>query len=165
MFCPRCKNELEENEEGHFLCPDCGFTFYRNPRPATSVVIKEKGRVLLARRGIEPKKGKWDLVGGFLEYDEAPQECALRETKEETDLEVEVENFLGFYMDRYLDATNEIERSVLTTGFQVQRNKKKKPTPKDDVSELKWFDLEDLPDELAFKNTSYFLNKVVESEN
>src|SRR6056297_1742156 len=152
MFCPRCKTELKKDKEGHFVCPDCGYTFYRNPRPATSVVAKKDNRVLLARRGIEPKKGEWDLVGGFLEYDESPQECARREFKEETGLEIKIEDFLGFYMDRYFDPTNQIERSVLTLGFLAKVKNKKEPTPKDDVAELKWFELNNLPDQFAFKN-------------
>lgn len=161
MFCPRCKTELKKDDEGHLVCPDCGYTFYRNPRPTTSVVIKEENRVLLARRGIEPKKGKWDLLGGFLEYDETPQKCAKREVKEETGLKIEIEQFLGFYPDRYFDSGNQIELSVLTIGYKAALiNNNPSLKPQDDVEKLKWFDLNALPDDLAFKNARYFLGKI-----
>jgi 8-oxo-dGTP pyrophosphatase MutT (NUDIX family) len=50
----------------------------------------EGGRVYLARRAIEPAKGRWTYPGGFLEVGEAAQEGARRETEEETELRVEV---------------------------------------------------------------------------
>lgn len=144
------------------MCPDCGYTFYRNPRPTTSVVVRKDSEVLLAKRAVEPEKGQWDLLGGFLEYDEAPRDCALREVKEETGLDIKIEKFLGFYPDRYFDTTNQIERSVLTIGFLAEAKNKKEPTPQDDVEELEWFELDDLPSEFAFDNTKYFLEKVDE---
>jgi ADP-ribose pyrophosphatase YjhB (NUDIX family) len=40
---------------------------YHNPVPAAGALIDAAGKLLLARRGIEPCRGMWDIPGGFLE--------------------------------------------------------------------------------------------------
>jgi ADP-ribose pyrophosphatase YjhB (NUDIX family) len=44
------------------------------------------GQVLLARRGIEPRRGEYVLPGSFVDFDETPYEAARREMREETGL-------------------------------------------------------------------------------
>jgi acetyl-CoA carboxylase carboxyl transferase subunit beta len=61
---------------------------------AAAVVINERDEVLLIRRGREPAKGKWSLPGGSVQRSETPAQAALREVREETGLEVEVETDL-----------------------------------------------------------------------
>ena len=53
---------------------------------ATLCYVEYDGRVLLLNRNEEPNKGLWVAPGGKLEFDESPQECALRELYEETGL-------------------------------------------------------------------------------
>ena len=57
-------------------------------RFARQAAVLRDGRVLLARRGREPRKGKYVLPGGFVEFDETPYEAARREMREETGLVV-----------------------------------------------------------------------------
>ena len=52
------------------------------------------------RRERAPYKGYWDIPGGFLEADEAPEKGALREAREETGLRVRVDTLLGVYHDK-----------------------------------------------------------------
>jgi ADP-ribose pyrophosphatase YjhB (NUDIX family) len=52
-------------------------------------VILHEGRVLLVQRGREPMKGRWTIPGGLVEIGEALHEAVVRETREETGLEVE----------------------------------------------------------------------------
>jgi ADP-ribose pyrophosphatase YjhB (NUDIX family) len=68
---------------------------WQNPVPVVAVlqpVIREKERgtidisLLVARRAIEPHKGHWALVGGFMDVGEAAEESAAREFFEETSL-------------------------------------------------------------------------------
>ena len=73
-----------------------GSYVYKYPHPAvtTDCVIfgydlKEGLSVLLVRRGIEPYKDYWALPGGFVEYGESVEEAAIREAKEETNIDVE----------------------------------------------------------------------------
>jgi 8-oxo-dGTP diphosphatase len=68
------------------------------PQPivcAGAVVRDEHGRLLLVRRGSEPSKGLWSLPGGRVEPGETPAMAAVREVREETGLDVEVERLLA----------------------------------------------------------------------
>jgi len=67
---------------------------YTIPTTRVSViVITDDQKILLVRH----RKGNrlyWVLPGGRLEYGETFHECAVRELKEETGLDVEIEKFL-----------------------------------------------------------------------
>ena len=76
---------MQQQSAPHWaICPNCDFVFYNNPAPCVSLLFYQDGQVLLARRGIEPQKGKWDLVGGFINTGESGEAAAVREAKEET---------------------------------------------------------------------------------
>ncbi|MFG3099200.1 NUDIX domain-containing protein [Streptomyces sp. NPDC048182] len=65
--------------------------------PAASVIVVDAdGRVLLQRR---VDNGKWALPGGRMEIGETLPGCAVRETREETGLDVEVLGLVGTYTD------------------------------------------------------------------
>jgi ADP-ribose pyrophosphatase YjhB (NUDIX family) len=99
-FCFSCGARLEKNEfEGRDrdVCPACGTVSYINPIPAAAVIIIREGKILLVRRAVEPKKGLWSLPAGFIEVDETVRECAVRELKEETSLDVELTGILDVY--------------------------------------------------------------------
>ena len=75
---------------------------YKYPRPALTAdcVVITKGEmpeVLLIQRGDEPYKGQWAFPGGFMEMDETTEECAIRELKEETGLELSELHQIGVY--------------------------------------------------------------------
>lgn len=63
---------------------------------ASAVVTDDAGRVLLQRR---TDNGMWALPGGAMNLGESVAECAVRETKEETGLDVEVVGIVGIYSD------------------------------------------------------------------
>jgi ADP-ribose pyrophosphatase YjhB (NUDIX family) len=154
-FCPRCRSELA-GDATRLACPDCGFVVYASSKPTASALCTEDGRVLLARRAVEPFQGRWDIPGGFLEEGEDPVDGLRRELKEETGLDVEPRRFLGFWMDRYgSDSTAEATLNLYWTARIVAGE----PEPADDVSELRWFDGDSLPahDELAFENVPLVL--------
>jgi ADP-ribose pyrophosphatase YjhB (NUDIX family) len=99
-FCSQCGGKLTtkviEDRERHY-CPACGFVQYQNPIPAAAVTIIQDAKILLVKRAVEPKKGLWSLPAGFLEMDETIEECAVREVKEETNLDVELDGLLAVY--------------------------------------------------------------------
>ena len=100
-LCPRCGHELEGRERGHVGCPSCGSDYYANSAPAVQGVLERDGRVLLAKRAIEPRLGHWDLPGGFLEEGEEALDGLRREFAEETGLDVEPVDWLGACLDPY----------------------------------------------------------------
>jgi ADP-ribose pyrophosphatase YjhB (NUDIX family) len=100
VFCITCGSKLETREldgRKRHVCPACGFVSYINPVPAAAVVIIEDGRILLVKRAVEPKKGLWSLPAGFIETDETVRECAVREVKEETNLDIDLTGLLDVY--------------------------------------------------------------------
>ncbi len=60
------------------------------PKPGAGVVVVRGDEVLLIKRGKPPRMGDWSIPGGRQEPGETIRECALREVKEETGLDVEL---------------------------------------------------------------------------
>ena len=104
--CPRCAHELEKRDRGHLACPACGSAYWANSAPAVQGLLVRDGRVLIGRRKIEPRKGYWDLPGGFLEEGEDPLAGLRREFLEETGLEVEPEEWVGAFVDPLTTTTS-----------------------------------------------------------
>lgn len=152
-LCPRCRGSLAPNEHGGLRCGDCGYSVYAVPSVSACVLVEDgEGRLLLARRAGEIEHGKWDLPGGFIHEGEEPADAAVRELREETGLEVELGDFVGFWTDWYGDApdaaftVNFYWRGCVVGGGE--------PQAADDVNELRWFAPDELParDEIAFAN-------------
>jgi 8-oxo-dGTP diphosphatase len=59
-----------------------------------AVVFNLAGDVLLIRRGKEPHYGRWMVPGGTLEWGESLEQAAVREVREETGVEIEIETFV-----------------------------------------------------------------------
>jgi 8-oxo-dGTP diphosphatase len=155
-FCPRCRAELA-GDGARLGCPECGFVVYGSSKPTAGALCVDERRVLLARRAATPYQGFWDIPGGFLEEGEHPIAGLRRELKEETGLEIEPQRFLGIWMDRYGgDSTAEATLNLYWTARVVGGQ----AAPADDVSELRWFDRDELPaaGELAFENVPLVLD-------
>jgi ADP-ribose pyrophosphatase YjhB (NUDIX family) len=61
---------------------------------ASTVVVDDQGRILLHRRA---DNGMWALPGGAMNLGESLTDCAIRETREETGLDVEITGIVGVY--------------------------------------------------------------------
>lgn len=147
--CPRCAGTLA-NDGARASCPDCGSIYYANSAPCVSALVEDgAGRVLLARRAVEPFLGLWDAPGGFLEEGEHPEDGLRRELLEETGLVGEPVRFVGAWMDVYGDAP---EAAATLNLYWSVRFGDGEPVAADDVAELRWFAPDALPgpDELAF---------------
>jgi ADP-ribose pyrophosphatase YjhB (NUDIX family) len=59
------------------------------------ILIRKGDEYLLIKRASEPDKGLWSVPGGMVEVGEKAEEAAIRETKEETGLEIEIVKDLG----------------------------------------------------------------------
>lgn len=121
-------------------------------------MVDDRGRVLLARRGIEPEQGKWDLPGGFLDEGEAPLDALRRELGEETGLTVEPVAFFDVVVDRYGEGDDAQHTLNLYWTCRVVAGE---PEAADDVAELEWFARDELPpdEELAFRNNARVLSR------
>jgi ADP-ribose pyrophosphatase YjhB (NUDIX family) len=72
------------------VCDACGAIHYRNPKLVVGALPVWEDRILLCRRAIEPRHGKWTLPAGFMENHETVAAAALRETREEANARVEL---------------------------------------------------------------------------
>ncbi|MDA3792155.1 MAG: NUDIX hydrolase [Elusimicrobia bacterium] len=116
-FCPHCKAALKRKKEDgidRLVCSGCGWINYLNPVPAVACIVKDKDRILLVKRGVEPEKGKWSLPAGFMELGESPEEAVLRELKEEAGIDGKIKELIGVYAQPSKNYS-----TVLTVGYSV----------------------------------------------
>src|SRR3990167_2300387 len=101
-YCVECGAPLQKHTVTKYACPK-GHSFWNNPKSASGVIFRRGKDILYAVRGIEPHKGKLDVVGGFLEYNESPIDATVREVYEETGLRIKPRDLalLGAFTAEY----------------------------------------------------------------
>ncbi|MBT8149257.1 MAG: NUDIX domain-containing protein [Pseudomonadales bacterium] len=100
-FCPQCATELVEstvNNESRMACPvaECGFVLWNNPTPVVAIIVELPQGVVLAHNVAWPQEF-YSIITGFLEAGEDPLDCAIRETKEELNLDCTALELVGVY--------------------------------------------------------------------
>jgi ADP-ribose pyrophosphatase YjhB (NUDIX family) len=99
-FCPRCATPLRRHAvfgRRRKVCPACDYAHFDDPKVAAGVIAERRGRILLVRRNHEPRMGEWSFPSGFVDAGEVLEDAAVRETKEETGLDVRIERLLGAF--------------------------------------------------------------------
>jgi ADP-ribose pyrophosphatase YjhB (NUDIX family) len=147
-FCPACGSPLVEKEidgRPRRVCPACGRVHWRNAKPCAGALVQRNGKVLLVRRAVEPFRGYWDIPGGFCEADEHPTETAIRETREETGLEIELTGLLGLWLDEYGGVTT-------LNAYYLARPLTEQIQAGSDADGAAWFAPNALPRRIAFTN-------------
>ena len=87
-FCTSCGNAValkvpQGDDRERFVCTQCEFIHYVNPRVIVGCLPVHGDQVLLCKRAIEPRLGYWTLPAGFMENGETTPQGAARETWEE----------------------------------------------------------------------------------
>lgn len=101
-FCPKCGGKLgrraiKDSEPERLVCLSCRFVFFLDPKVAVGTIPLLDGKLVLLKRGIEPAYGKWVFPGGFVDRGERVEEAAIRETREESHLDVRLTGLLNIY--------------------------------------------------------------------
>jgi ADP-ribose pyrophosphatase YjhB (NUDIX family) len=101
-FCPCCGGNLERRkikaiEPKRLVCEKCSYIFYLDPKVVAGTIFAIQNRVVLLRRGVEPAMGRWVFPGGYVDRGESVRDAAIRETEEESKLNVELRSLLGVY--------------------------------------------------------------------
>ncbi|MBE8539127.1 NUDIX domain-containing protein [Geoglobus acetivorans] len=110
-------------------------------------IIPYGNGIVLVKRKNEPFKGSYALPGGIVEYGESVERAVIRETKEETGLDVVVEKLVGVYSDPDRDPRGHFVSICFLTrvvGGELKAGS--------DAREVKIFKLNELP-ELAFDHS------------
>ena len=123
---------------------------YKYPRPSVTadciVFTRESNpNVLLIERGAAPYKGCWAFPGGFMDMDETTEQCAIRELKEETGLEVTDVQQIGTYSKVDRDPRGR----TITVAYLAVVDSPCEVIGLDDAAKAQWFPLDALP-KLAF---------------
>lgn len=109
---------------------------------AEAVIFDDEGRILLMER---PGGGRWCLPGGALEVSESPEAGAVRETREETGLEVEPRELVGAYRRgptaEFPHATVQLPYRCTVTGGSLQLSH--------EGEDLQYWPIEDVPEWLT----------------
>ncbi len=157
LFCPSCKTKLVRkliNNRNYLACPSCDFIFWNNPKPTTSAILEKDGKILMIKRNQELLKGFWVLPGGFMEYEETPEETTVREVKEETGLKIQTKELVGVYKinddEDPSGATVDIifHGEILGGTLKIEK----------DFSDFRFFNTNNLPDLIAYKHRKAILN-------
>lgn len=69
------------------------------PGVGVGVFVKKEGKILLQKRVGAHGAGTWSLPGGHLEYGESPEQAAMREAKEELNVDVKNPRVIGLTND------------------------------------------------------------------
>jgi ADP-ribose pyrophosphatase YjhB (NUDIX family) len=156
--CPRCTgllapSILKEGEPPRPACPACGFVLYLNPRVAACTITTLDGGIVLARRGIEPERGKWALPGGLVDRGETLPAAAIRETLEEIKVRVALSGILDVYSFAGQDTVVAVYSADVLSGV---------PEASDETLEVRVFAPEAIPwDDLGFDTTRAALRDYV----
>jgi 8-oxo-dGTP diphosphatase len=130
-----------------------GKYIYDWPRPMVTVdavvfaFFQDGAKLLLINRGNEPFKGKWALPGGFVDIDEELEEAVIRELAEETGLvNVPLEQ-----MHTFGNVGRDPRGRQITIAFMgIAAAERTKIKAGDDAAKAQWFDIEQLPEDMAF---------------
>lgn len=116
---------------------------------SVDILILEKDGIVLIKRGRAPSKGMWGLPGGYIEYGEEPHLAAVREAKEETGLDIILEN-----NKRAPAVFGEGDRNpkwhIITLAFRAKAKNIKKLRAGDDADDARIFKKEEIPEKMAF---------------
>lgn len=134
---------------------------YKYPRPAVTadcIVITRDAdpKVLLIQRANEPYKGCWAFPGGFMDMVETAEQCAVRELKEETGLEVVGLKQVGCYSAVDRDPRGR----TITVAYLAVIDSPVSVAAQDDAARAEWFPLSALPD-LAFDHSEIISDAIV----
>jgi len=139
-------------------CPRCGsgIEVYQNPIPTVDIIIEIESRGIILIKRKNPPYG-WAIPGGFVDVGEFLEETALREAKEETNLDVKLLRQFHTYSDPKRDPRH---HSISTVYIAKGEGK---PQAKDDALEIGIFTQSNLPEEIAFDHRAilndYFKHK------
>ena len=163
-FCPKCGHEtLLWDGEKKWTCSNCDYTLFHNVAGAVAVIIKHKDEILLTRRNQDPKIGKLDLAGGFVDPKESAEETCVRELQEEMQIEVDISQlkYLGSLPNIY--EYKEITYNTIDLFYEYEvANKFEVQLEISEISETLWIKKSDLNSEdIAFDSQKAFLKNYV----
>ena len=140
-----------------------GNIYEKQPKVGIGMMILKEEKVLLGKRHSDPEKadsalhgeGTWTMPGGGLHFGEKPEDCARRETLEETGIKVDKEKL------KLISVSNDViaDAHYITLGFLCEDFEgEAKVMEPDEIVEWRWFELTDLPTPIYFPSERVLKN-------
>lgn len=120
-------------------------------------IIIENNKVLL----IQQTDNAWGFPKGHVENNETEQETAIRETKEETNLDVEIISNKKYITNYKIN--NEIDKEVIF--FLAKKTSDKIKKQDEEIKNIKWVDLNQAFDIITYENTKDLYKEVLKDIN
>ncbi|HFA48445.1 MAG TPA: NUDIX hydrolase [Bacteroidetes bacterium] len=156
-FCSKCgsDNLIKKVPPGdnrpRAVCGNCATVHYRNPKVVAGCLPVWEGKVLLAKRAIEPRKGLWNIPAGFMEIGESVEAGAMREVWEEAEARVKLLGLLAVFTYTSYDHVYVHFLGELVDG---------KYGVGEESLEVELFSEEEIPwDQIAFESSTFALKK------
>lgn len=160
QFCKNCGQAVnyrlpdDGDTKERAICTACHTIHYENPLMVVGTLPIWGDKVLLCKRNIEPRLGKWTLPAGFMELNETAAEGAARETVEEAGAEFEMQALFSVLSISRVGQVHLFYRAKLLSD---QFN------PGFETAEARLFDEQDIPwDNLAFRTIKLTLERFFE---
>jgi ADP-ribose pyrophosphatase YjhB (NUDIX family) len=162
-FCPCCGGRLEARllkagEPERLVCTSCQQVLYLDPKVAVGTIIRAADdRIVLVQRAIEPGYGRWVFPGGYVDRGEPLEVAALREAREECNVEIRIDGLVNLYSYPGRTPIVIVYAATYLSGSLA---------PDDEGLEARWFSREEVPWEtLAFPSThqaltDYFAGRI-----
>lgn len=161
-FCPKCGNEsLNWDGEKKWNCKVCDYVLFHNVAGAVAVMIKCGDEILLTRRNQEPKKGKLDLAGGFVDPRESAEETCARELFEEMKMRIDISKLKYLASLPNIYEYKNIIYNTLDLFYEYESDEKFEVNLEiSEISETVWLKIRDInPDDIAFDSQRIFLQE------
>ena len=120
-------------------------------------IVIENNKVLL----IQQKKGNWGFPKGRVEKNESECETAIKEVKEETNIDVIIEDKNKKYIDTYYSKKDEFKEVVLFLGKRIGGEIKPQ---ENEIKNVEWVDLLEAINRITMKSTKELYQKVLTEE-
>ena len=119
-------------------------------------VVIDDDKVLL----IQQKNGHWGFPKGHIEDNETERIAAMRETKEETNIDVEIEDG-RIYTENYITDKGNYKEVTYFVAKKIDGTVKKQES---EIKEVEWVPIHEAVDRLTFENTKNLLKKIIKDK-
>ena len=120
-------------------------------------IILNEGKVLLVKHNV----GHWGFPKGHMEKDETELQTAIREIKEETNLDVEIQEEKR-YIDEYYSSEDTFKQVVYFLATCKNMNTQKQ---EEEIAQIEWVPIEEAGNKIIYENTKELFKQVLEENH
>ncbi|MFQ6052168.1 MAG: NUDIX hydrolase [Candidatus Hydrothermarchaeota archaeon] len=134
------------------------------PVVGVGAVVVKNNKILLVKRGKDPRKGYWAIPGGVLELGETIEDAIKREVEEETNVKIEVVRLIDVLEDIILDHQGNVRFHYVLVDY-LSKYKEGELRAGSDVLDAKWLRIDDLDKFKVAETTKEVIKKALYKTN